>query len=164
MEHYAEMHRQCVFSNDELLYSLAEVISGQKEMTDVANYTEMVAQRYRDRDSSSRTCFDVEDLRIIHGEFSTVVGREVKARQSLLGRVKQAIKYPVYLLAAADDEDDDDRICAVCQTTLFFSAVVCPCKAPPDLSQKREGGSVKTKGGEPGEHSVTVFFVCYFKL
>ncbi|VDL25715.1 unnamed protein product [Hymenolepis diminuta] len=166
VEHYAEMHRQCVFSNDELLYRLAEVISGRREMTDVANYTEMVAQRYRDHDSSTRTCFDVEDLRVIHSEFSTVIGHEMRARQDLLPRVKRAVKYPVYFLAAEDDDEDDDRICAVCQTTLFFSTIVCPCKAPPYLTKMREGGSVKKRGSEPAAPSCAdgkpnhAFMVC----
>ncbi|VDO11197.1 unnamed protein product [Rodentolepis nana] len=168
VEHYAEVRRQCVFSNDELLYRLAEVISGRREMTDIANYTEMAAQCYQDRDSSTRTCFGVEDLRMIHSEFSTVVGHEVRVRKDLLTRVKQAVKYPVYLLAAEDEDenDDDDRICAVCQTTLFFSAIVCPCKAPPDLAKKREGGSVKKRGCVPAAPSCAdgkpnhAFMVC----
>lgn len=145
------MRRQCVFSNDELLYRLAEVVSGRRKMSDVANYTEMAAQRYRDHESSTRTCFEVEDLRVIHSEFATVVGQEVRARQSLIPLVARAVSFPVYQLAAKEDEeDDDDRICAVCQTTLFFSAIVCPCKAPPDLTKKREQDQ-KKRDSQPGK-------------
>ncbi|VDM31140.1 unnamed protein product [Hydatigera taeniaeformis] len=139
VEHYAEMHRQCVFSNDELLFRLAEVIAGRREMVDCATYTEMAAERFRDRESASRTCFEAEDLRIIYEEFSTVVGREVRARRHLLPLCARAVHFRIDRMSehatGDEDEDDDERICAVCQTTLFFSAIACPCKAP-DLTNE----------------------------
>ncbi|CDS35620.1 lysine specific demethylase 5A [Echinococcus multilocularis] len=170
VEHYAEMHRQCVFSNDELLFRLAEVIAGRREMVDCATYTEMAAERFRDRESASRTCFEAEDLRIIYEEFSTVVGREVRARRRLLPLCARAVQFRIDRMSehAAGDEDDDERICAVCQTTLFFSAIACPCKAPDLTSEGSRPPRVlgKKRGSAPAAPSCAdgkpkhAFMVC----
>lgn len=167
VEHYAEMHRQCVFSNDELLFRLAEVIAGRREMVDCATYTEMAAERFRDRESASRTCFEAEDLRIIYEEFSTVVGREVRARRHLLPMCARAVQFRIDRMsehaAGDEDEDDDERICAVCQTTLFFSAIACPCKAPDLTAESMRTPRIlgKKRGSAPGSSVSTISRVLY---
>ncbi|VDK37862.1 unnamed protein product [Taenia asiatica] len=172
VEHYAEMHRQCVFSNDELLFRLAEVIAGKREMADCATYTEMAAERFRDRESASRTCFEAEDLRIIYEEFSTVVGREVRTRRHLLPMCARAVQFRIDRMsehaAGDEDEDDDERICAVCQTTLFFSAIACPCKAPDLTAESMRPPRImgKKRGSAPAAPSCAdgkpkhAFMVC----
>lgn len=172
MEHYAEMRRQCVFSNDELLYRIAEVVAGLREMKDCANYTEMAAQCFRDHDIARRTCFEVEDLRVIHAEFATVVSREISARRRLLPLCARAVRFRIDRMTEhgssgidhasisssdgdggktepEEDEDDDARICAVCQTTLFFSAIACPCKEP-NLTSEPSRSTRSKRGSTPG--------------
>uniref|UniRef100_A0A5K3EJI0 [histone H3]-trimethyl-L-lysine(4) demethylase n=4 Tax=Mesocestoides corti TaxID=53468 RepID=A0A5K3EJI0_MESCO len=156
VEHYAEMRRQCVFSNDELLFCLAEVIAGKREMRDCATYTELAAAQFRDPDSVCRTGFEAADLRVIHDEFALVVAREAQLRRRLVLECGRSVRFR--LDAMSDDEDE--RICALCQTTLFFSAIACPCKLPPTVAQtsslrkqpkgKRRGSSESETGASAG--------------
>ncbi|BHF72118.1 demethylase [Sparganum proliferum] len=121
IEHYASVKRQCVFSNDELLLTLAEVAAGIRPMEEAAMWTDLTAERFR---STKSTGFDINALSIIHEEFDAVLKREVahRTRLSALRSERERL----------DELVDDERVCAVCQTTLFFSALICVCKASND--------------------------------
>uniref|UniRef100_A0A0X3NGY2 [histone H3]-trimethyl-L-lysine(4) demethylase n=1 Tax=Schistocephalus solidus TaxID=70667 RepID=A0A0X3NGY2_SCHSO len=118
IEHYASMKRQCVFSNDELLLTLAEVAAGIRPMEEAAMWTDLTAERFR---STKSTGFDINALSIIHDEFAAVLKREVAHRTRLAALRSERERL--------DELVDDERVCAVCQTTLFFSALICVCKA-----------------------------------
>lgn len=122
VDHYASMKRQCVFSNDELLLVLAEVVAGDRDINDAVAWTDLTADRYT-KIKPLITGFDVENLRTIHDEFSLVLEKERELREHL-----QSIGLTNVEQVRLDELPDDDRVCFVCQTTLFLSAVTCPCK------------------------------------
>ncbi|VDN13878.1 unnamed protein product [Dibothriocephalus latus] len=131
-KHYASVKRQCVFSNDELLLTLAEVAAGIRPMEQAAMWTDLTAERFR---STKSTGFDINALSIIHEEFAAVLEREVAHRTRLAGLRSERERL--------DELVDDERVCAVCQTTLFFSALICVCKASKD-GQKAGGRPTRT--------------------
>lgn len=165
VEHYAAMRRQCVFSNDELLLCLAEVVAGKRKMSECATFTELAAARFCSdagdegaAEGAGRTDFEASDLRIIHAEFALVAGREAERRRRLLPECAKSVRFPL----ADELADDDERICAVCQTTLFFSALACPCKTPdalrlratnssrPGTKRKSPAAAAETLAPKPG--------------
>nr|VZI10443.1 unnamed protein product [Spirometra erinaceieuropaei] len=90
-------------------------------MEEAAMWTDLTAERFR---STKSTGFDINALSIIHEEFDAVLKREVahRTRLSALRSERERL----------DELVDDERVCAVCQTTLFFSALICVCKASND--------------------------------
>ncbi|CAH8568390.1 unnamed protein product [Dicrocoelium dendriticum] len=141
VKHYAQMRRHCVFSNDELLCTLAEVATGRVPAEDVLLVTNPYfppgATKPRLPTGCSTAGLDISAVAIVHQEFSVLLSEERRLRQIVLnlGVVRQEkVRF--------DELHDDVRVCDACLTTLFLSGISCPCastvQSPVKPSDERE--------------------------
>ncbi|CAH8829252.1 unnamed protein product [Trichobilharzia szidati] len=132
IEHYAEIKRHCVFSNDELLCTLAEVAVGNVLPAEILKITNPVDQFPSAHESSdiqeklppgcSTSGLDIGAIAIVHQEFTAVLKEERRLRESVIQNgVTQSKK------VRFDEMPDDSRVCDFCLTTLFLSGVSCLC-------------------------------------
>ncbi|GAA57439.1 lysine-specific demethylase 5C, partial [Clonorchis sinensis] len=132
IDHYAVMKRHCVFSNEELLCTLAEVAVGRCRPEDIL----LTTNSYHPNESSSKKCatkprlppgcstagLDISAIATVHQEFTLLLNKERRLRQLALnvGVVRmEKVRF--------DELWDDVRVCDACSTTLFLSGISCPC-------------------------------------
>lgn len=121
IDHYAEMKRHCVFSNDELLCTLAELAVGRLQPLDVLRTSNLDGENGV-IPGCSVAGLDISCVAIVHQEFMLLVKRERKLRELVKSKgVVNSIKMKFTDLA------DDSRVCDLCMTTLFLSGVSCAC-------------------------------------
>ncbi|KAF8569445.1 hypothetical protein P879_01748 [Paragonimus westermani] len=141
VEHYAQMKRHCVFSNNELLCTLAEVAVGRCRPEEVLQLTnpcrdpEKVTSLGTKNDATTKPCLpagcstaglDISAVAIVHQEFTILLNEERRLRQLALnlGIAKmERVRF--------DELSDDVRVCDACLTTLFLSGISCPCATSP---------------------------------
>ncbi|THD25358.1 Lysine-specific demethylase 5D [Fasciola hepatica] len=163
VEHYSEIKRHCVFSNDELLCTLAEVAIGRCRPEDILLVTNpytpskqrtSVARRGA-QDLKSRLppgCstagLDISAIAAVHQEFTILLTNERRLRDSVQAAgVKQMEK------VRFDELPDDIRVCDVCLTTLFLSGVRCSCAAESPTQTKAQSTGVKRRTTDTAENS-----------
>ncbi|TGZ72831.1 hypothetical protein CRM22_001841 [Opisthorchis felineus] len=132
IDHYAVMKRHCVFSNEELLCTLAEVAVGRCLPEDIL----ITTNPYHPNESSAKMCatkprlppgcstagLDISAIAAVHQEFTLLLNKERRLRQIALnvGIVRmEKVRF--------DELLDDVRVCDACSTTLFLSGISCPC-------------------------------------
>ncbi|OON14528.1 PHD-finger [Opisthorchis viverrini] len=132
VDHYAVMKRHCVFSNEELLCTLAEVAVGRCRPEDIL----LTTNSYHPNESSAKKCatqprlppgcstagLDISAIATVHQEFTLLLNKERRLRQIALnvGVVRmEKVRF--------DELWDDVRVCDACSTTLFLSGISCPC-------------------------------------
>ncbi|KAL3316414.1 Lysine-specific demethylase 5A [Cichlidogyrus casuarinus] len=118
VDHYITMRRQCVFSNEELLCTLASVFMGEKTVSDIGATIPPTVASNIDHNAG----LDVKTAQIVLQELQLTYDEEKFLRNKFVKTVKASIRWPF------PDLDDDARTCLVCQTTLFLSAIGCECK------------------------------------
>ncbi|CAL8078546.1 unnamed protein product [Calicophoron daubneyi] len=146
VDHYAAIKRYCVFSNDELLCTLAEVAVGRCQPESVLLSTNPYKPPRTDKPLSkniqdyskprlppgcSTAGLDISAIAIVQQELKIVLAQEKRLRAKVQkAGVKQLEQIKFHLLP------DDTRVCDVCMTTLFLSAVACPCFIQPTMRTK----------------------------
>ncbi|KAA3680363.1 histone demethylase JARID1 [Paragonimus westermani] len=141
VEHYAQMKRHCVFSNNELLCTLAEVAVGRCRPEEVLQLTnpcrdpEKVTSLGTKSDVTTKPCLpagcstaglDISAVAIVHQEFTILLSEERRLRQLALNLGIAQMERVRF-----DELSDDVRVCDACLTTLFLSGISCPCAASP---------------------------------
>ncbi|KAK4474043.1 hypothetical protein MN116_003355 [Schistosoma mekongi] len=137
IEHYAEIKRHCVFSNDELLCTLAEVAVGNVLPEEILTITNPVNNCISGSECSdnlesdvreklppgcSTSGLDIGAVAIVHQEFACVLKEERKLREiATQSGITNSRK------VRFDEMPDDARVCDFCLTTLFLSGVSCSC-------------------------------------
>ncbi|VDP44377.1 unnamed protein product [Schistosoma mattheei] len=137
IEHYAEIKRHCVFSNDELLCTLAEVAVGNVLPEEILTLTNPVTSCTSNGECSdnpephiseklppgcSTSGLDIGAVAIVHQEFTCVLKEERRLRELIIqSGVSNSRK------VRFDEMSDDARVCDFCLTTLFLSGVSCSC-------------------------------------
>ncbi|CAH8468945.1 unnamed protein product [Schistosoma haematobium] len=137
IEHYAEIKRHCVFSNDELLCTLAEVAVGNVLPEEILTLTNPVTSCNSNGECSdnpephiseklppgcSTSGLDIGAVAIVHQEFTCVLKEERRLRELIIqSGVSNSRK------VRFDEMSDDARVCDFCLTTLFLSGVSCSC-------------------------------------
>ncbi|CAH8488124.1 unnamed protein product [Heterobilharzia americana] len=155
IEHYAEIKRHCVFSNDELLCTLAEVAVGNVLPEDVLTITNPITPSssvHEDPDNltsdireklppgCSTSGLDIGAVAIVHQEFTAVLKEERRLRELVSKNGVTNSKKVRF-----DEMPDDARVCDFCLTTLFLSGVSCSCV--------EESNTIKENIGSTSDHS-----------
>ncbi|CAH8446128.1 unnamed protein product [Schistosoma turkestanicum] len=137
IEHYADIKRHCVFSNDELLCTLAEVAVGNILPEEILTVTNPVNSGISSGEGSenpesdireklppgcSTAGLDIGAVAIVHQEFACVLKEERYLRE-LVTQSGVSTSRKVRF----DEMTDDSRVCDFCLTTLFLSGVSCSC-------------------------------------
>ncbi|KAF5401529.1 Lysine-specific demethylase 5D [Paragonimus heterotremus] len=139
VEHYAQMKRHCVFSNNELLCTLAEVAVGKCRPEEVLQLTnpcrdpeKVTSLGTKSGDTTklflpagcSTAGLDISAVAIVHQEFTVLLSEERRLRQLALNLGITQMERVRF-----DELSDDVRVCDACLTTLFLSGVSCRCAA-----------------------------------
>ncbi|CAH8460551.1 unnamed protein product [Schistosoma rodhaini] len=137
IEHYAEIKRHCVFSNDELLCTLAEVAVGNVLPEEILTLTNPVTSYISNGECSdnlephiseklppgcSTSGLDIGAVAIVHQEFTCMLKEERRLRELI---TQSGV--PNSRKVKFDEMSDDARVCDFCLTTLFLSGVSCSC-------------------------------------
>ncbi|VEL27874.1 unnamed protein product [Protopolystoma xenopodis] len=118
VDHYAFMRRHCVFSNDELLCTLADVATGRVTVEQAMSVSATSPRRLNE----STAGLDTSCIATVHQQLEVVLKEERNLRKQVAqaGIVRSKRMF-------FDSLQDDERACELCQTTLFLSGIICSC-------------------------------------